>query len=577
MLKKFQISKSLLLLVLASAMMFSSLSPCLGKEAKLWSFGVMGDTQWTPSGLKDGKPVLGNDPEGKNPNSVSASIISQINQEFIGKGVKFVIQVGDITDWGTDEAIASRAKAAEELYDAGIGFFCMRGNHETYNNLYFRDAASNDYGIPAMQLNFPQHKGTGKNVFNAHNFSGPSSNEPGLEDMAAELSGLSYAFDYGEKGNNATFLVIDPWVTQTQSKSYKGLYVSYGYPIKAQQDWISNRLDKKTRGTRHAFVFSHQPLIAASHEDSIFGFLDSDLEDQNIFFRELRKHGVNYYIAGHDHIHQRNIIESPDGKNEIEQLICASACPKFYKSKPDDFKGWHGQKYRSTTLSQELNNIGFYIYTIDGPIVIVDYYSDENGGFVGGNKWPDGKGSLITPKFNFTKKESWSYSLNGKAFMIKQGDSYNIISDKFEGTTAKIIGGKNNNKVTDDLGKPLVKRVNTGWKKPDKKEDNLSGNVFYLSGMADTGTKATNTFALSLTYDQNIEDKETLKFSIMAKKMNNSWVNAVDLNSGGIKTFKKGPYKSSYSLGTYGIDKASNTVWAVINFNGFFLVGRSVE
>ena len=151
--------------------------------------------------------------------------------------------------------------------------------------------------------------------------------------------------------------------------------------------------------------------MAANHVDSPFGFLDSNLEDQNKFYSELNKNGISYYIAGHDHIHQRNIVKSPDGKNEVEQLICISVCPKFYRPRPDDFEGWHGQKYRSTTISQEVDNIGFYIFTIDGPNVTVDYYSDRKGGFVGGNKWPDGSGSLITPEFDFVKKESWGYSL----------------------------------------------------------------------------------------------------------------------------------------------------------------------
>ena len=78
-----------------------------------WSFGVIGDTQWT----------LATDPAGTNPNGVSASIISQINKQFISKGVKFVVQVGDLTESGNDADVATRAAAAQALYDAGIGFF----------------------------------------------------------------------------------------------------------------------------------------------------------------------------------------------------------------------------------------------------------------------------------------------------------------------------------------------------------------------------------------------------------------------------------------------------------------------
>lgn len=549
-------------------------SPCFGKDIKSWSFGVMGDTQWTPWGTKDGKNVLGHDPEGKNPNSVSTSIITQINKEFIDRGVKFVVQVGDITDWGTDEAVSSRADAAKELYNAGIGFFCMRGNHETYSNIYFGSMPANDYCIPAIQKYFPQHRGEGAHVFGAYNFSSPASADPELKNMSAELKGLSYAFDYGDNENSATFVIIDPWVTPTQLKTYNGLHVSYGYPVGVQQKWISGRLDKDKRNTMHAFVFSHQPLIAASHEDSLFGFLDTDTEEQNTFYNELKRNKVHYYLSGHDHIHQRNIIKSPDGKNEIEQLISAAACPKFYKSKPDNAPGWHGHKYRSTTLSQEISNIGFYIYTVDGPIVTVDYYSDSKGGYSGNNKWPDGTGSLVTPEFSFVKKESWSYSLNGKSFLIKQGDSYATVKDSYKSTNARIIDGFNDSKLADDLGKPLVKKINTGWKKV---QDNniLVSDIFHLSGMTDPGSRASDTFTLSMSCPQRPGDK--VAYHIMSKKPDMSWVNAVEMNKGGSKQFIDGPYKTSYGLGTYGIDRKNNRVWAVVNFNGYFAIGRATE
>ena len=57
--------------------------------AKPWKFGVMGDTQWTT-----------NDPADDNPDTVPVSIIKQIDQQFIDAGVKFVIEVGDLTDEG---------------------------------------------------------------------------------------------------------------------------------------------------------------------------------------------------------------------------------------------------------------------------------------------------------------------------------------------------------------------------------------------------------------------------------------------------------------------------------------------
>lgn len=83
-----------------------------------WKFGIISDTQWTVAD------------DGANPNSVAVNIINQVNEEMIRQQVKFVIAVGDITDNGTPIALDTRATYAQALYNAGIGFFPLRGNHE---------------------------------------------------------------------------------------------------------------------------------------------------------------------------------------------------------------------------------------------------------------------------------------------------------------------------------------------------------------------------------------------------------------------------------------------------------------
>jgi hypothetical protein len=51
---------------------------------------------------------------------------------------------------------------------------------------------------------------------------------------------------------------------------------------------------------------------------------------------------------------------------------------------------------------------------------------------------------------------------------------------------------------------------------------------------------------------------------------NGNWAKAVDQNLGGASKAVTGPWKSSYALGTYGMDPATKTVWAVLNYNGCF-------
>jgi hypothetical protein len=627
------------------------------KSPNAWSFGVMGDTQWTNSA----------DPEGKNPEYVSAAIAGALNGKFIENGVRFVIQVGDLTDRAGDAGLAARAAAAQPLLDAGIGFFPLRGNHETYGWLYFRDP-DNNLNIPAFKSNFPQTQGLA-NTFGTKNFSSPDIDV---------LKGLSYSFDYGNTGNNARFVVVDVEATTVSTKTpephptygpgafyfgftvYKhtsdlqgttGDYVDgvwmkvpatipageyfrissgkpttdfYGWnngiitkynpggniwPIAdylsyvsatvsgekwpgQQQSWISAQLDKTTRGTEHAFVFSHRGMMGANHADGFFGADPSvSPADQNVFVSSLMNNDVKYLISAHDHIHNRALVASPDGTSQIGQIITTGASTKFYA--PASLDDFAGQKPRETMISQEIRNIGYYIYTVDGPRVTVDYYSDATGNFMDDADYPYGDASiparLYMPQFSFIKKETFGYSTNGQQFVIPQGNSYTAVADSFGGTTAKILAGINSSTATDysptiidDKGtpddtsddvivsepRPLNKVVNTGWTTINNPM--IASNIVSLWGMEDFGRSDTDVYVLSMTYSEKRVNGKHLGnggYRLAGIDASGQWVNAVDLNIGKQKKkFVKGPYKPEYGLGTYGIDQETGTVWAVINY-----------
>jgi hypothetical protein len=539
--------------------------------ADVWKFAVMGDTQWT----------CPTDPPGQNPNGIPVSIINQINRRLIGHGVKFVVQVGDLTENGNDTDITMRASAVRQLYEAGIGFFPMRGNHETYA----KPDGSNGYGIPALRSNFPQTRGMGS-TYGATNFSSPTS-------VSVDLEGVSYSFDYGPVGGSARFVIIDDWATA--SKRVDAADYRYGYSIADQQTWISSSLDKSTRGTTHAFVFSHQPLIAENHQDSLFnGYTDANPAMQNEFLASLMSNDVRCYISGHDHIHQRSIVASPDGNSKVEEIIAASNSSKFYTPKPLTDAKWHNQKSRETSLSQEMYTIGYYVFTVDGPRVTIDYYSDDHGNWASDKCYPDGgnaqtctvAGSNVTPALNFVRKETWGYSQNGKELLVPQGGSYVLSDDTskavangeagYRRTTAKILSGTNGSMKRDYNDRQLTKAVDTGWAPGDS--DLLASDIFTLWGMTDLGTATSDVYTLSMTYDRRPSKRPVrAKFGIGTKDGNGNWVNAVSGNIGGTKRFIEGPWKSGYGLGTYGIDRRTNIAWAVLNYNGSFAVANGIE
>jgi Calcineurin-like phosphoesterase len=519
-----------LCLFLVAAPLFAQTAP----SSKAWKFGVMSDTQWT---VPD---------DGQNPNSVSVGIIKQINAQFINSGVKFVIQVGDLTDNGSNIALDTRAQAAQSLYDAGIGFYPFRGNHE-----------SSLAGALQFRLDFPQTVGKGDYVLGATHFTSPSAN----------LKGLSYSFRY----KNATFVLLDQF-TRLDGTGSSSSEVN-NTNIAGQLAWIQSTLGGRPAGT-HAFVLGHKNLIGQNHVDCLLGSDPSQNPAlRNAFISTLAANGVRYYLSGHDHTHQRSLVLSPDSKSSAHQLIGASDSSKFYIPSIPSNDQTYDSPTRETSLAQEVNRIGYYIFTVDGPRMTIDYYSAETD-----PTYVDGEYLIFsTPTLNFVKQETWTYSLNGKEFLVPQGQDYTAVTDQFNGTVAQILSGTNNSFVTDGSNRPLTKAVNTGWA---ALAPSTASATLTLSGMADLGTTQTDVYALSLSYlAKKANAKAVLagQFGIAAKDSNGNWVNAVDLNNAGTKKFVVGPWNSSYGLGTYGVDPNTLTTWAVLDYNADFAAAKFVQ
>ena len=329
--------------------------------AEAWSFGVISDTQWDTTD------------DGKNPNTVAADIIRQIDQEFIARGVKLVVAVGDTVDKASKESFDTRALYAQDLYNAGIAFYPLRGNQDAaradsgvefarvypqigtgMNNSTPEDVVAAEI-IPAedMKANPPVKKTGQPFILGAH-FSAPATN--------ALYKSVSYSFDF----NNVRFVLLDQFDNTGNTKNST---------IAEQQDWISSRLSDPKR-PQHALVFGHKNLLGGGHKDNLFGDHkggdpgDADpaqQPEQNAFFAALAQNRVHYYISGHDHHHSESIVTSPDGKNSVHQIICASDSSKFYDPKPP-------YSAHEKPVSLDLHKIGYYLFTVDDTSVTMEYY-----------------------------------------------------------------------------------------------------------------------------------------------------------------------------------------------------------
>jgi hypothetical protein len=517
----------------------------------------MADTQWRTGSSAGGEPA-----------SCAVSIINALNAQFIAHSCRFVIQVGDLVDVESVSGVRTlptRASAAASLYGANTGFFPVRGNHES--------TATAAWEIPDL---FPQTLGQGSNLFGAANFESPVMSATTGDPNGERLKGLTYCFDY----ENVRCVLIDQFVRK-DGTNLTGYGSSYNGNAVDQVDWVDSVLRSRPSGS-HAFVFSHKNLIGQNHKDVLFGSsLTANATFRDQFISSLQTNDVRYYMSGHDHMHHRSIVKTEDSGSypgyTVGQLICSSNSYKFYVPAS-------GDDGRETPFDQELFTIGYYIVTVDGPRVWFDFYSSSHGQDYGDY-------NLIYPpgSYAFYWRETFGYSLNGKQFLVAHGAPYTAVDDSYTSTRARILSGTNGNSETDSVNRALAKSVNTGWADAVT-ADNAASSVFSLWGMADnlslydqglTGllpnadeTKQADTFTLSLTYDpKKVRPSQIIsgKFALATRNTSGDWVNAADTNFGGAKTFKYGPWRSSYGLGTYGVDPGTSTVWAVINHEGDFV------
>ena len=597
-------------------------APVGANSKTAWQFAVMGDTQWVATY-----------DDGKNPDAVPVDIINALNKRFttVHKDLKFVVQVGDMTENASStnlntatlvgsggaqytytnlQAEGTHAAFVQTLYNAGIGFFVHRGNHDSdpttaaeFVRIYPQTGNSPN-GIPAGTMNatpadvftipnadnsvqpFPSKSGSAFQI--GSNFSSPSAADVGSDN----LKGLTYSFDF----QNARFVLIDQFNPPDNKGPNGQAAYSINTTVVQQQPWIGKVLSNKPAGVQHTFVFSHKGLTTQQHIDTLFGDCPADALSavyngktqtgsvgMNDFIRTLSGNKAKLYFCGHDHIHNRSLIKTTDdnGSAQVTHILCQSSSSKFYTPNENNAVGQapvppctsndafycpttpvsvNGR--RQTQLSQELYTVGYYIVTVDGANVTVDYYSAPTY-----SSFSSGKENQITttPILNFTKRETFGYSQVGKQFVLGNGDSFTAVQDAGpSGTTVKILSGTNNNPTTDPSGRKFYNDVNTGWY---AKTNYTASDILALFGMGYTlGSAQTDEYTLSLTYDT----KKAGALVLATPDGNGNWINAVDQNLAGAKKFVTGPWKAGYALGTYGIDAASATVWAVLNYNGYF-------
>jgi hypothetical protein len=575
-------------LILAGLLLAFALSVLLGPlaEAAPWRFGILADTQWRV------------DDDGLNPNTIPAGILKQIDPEFIRHGVKFVVAVGDTVNRSSQDNLDARALYAQGLYNAGIGFYPLRGNHDAawggpngsgaeFPRVFpqTRDGVNNAtpsfrQGLGVEEKMAPDAKTRPDPFVVGTNFQSPELSFNGIP-----RAGLTYSFDY----EDARLILLDQFDDSGNTTTST---------IGQQQPWINSRLSDPQRPP-HVFVFGHKNVLGSHHHDTLLGgaVTRADLGDgdgldpatltppqqvalaekraaQDCFLVALAAYGAHYYICGHEHLHFYGLVTAPSGAAKVRQLVAQAASTNLPRpTEPISSK--------LMPISEDTAKVGYYICTVDGPRVTLDYYAAD--------PQEAGKSITKTPRLTdrWRKMDSIGCSLNGREFFIPQGQPYTIVRDDtakavangetgYVGTQAAILGGVNASTAKTGSGVALVKAVDTGW----APAAGTISDVLTLWGLSDLGVSHADAFALAMSCPSADVSPEKLgsgEVVLATKGADGQWINAVDANlpdgdKPHAKRFVSGPYQPGYELGSYGIDPATKTAWAVVNYTGEFAV-----
>ena len=198
--------------------------------------------------------------------------VDEIVQATIDEGADFMLICGDLTDSGAVFELQRWLDKMQPLYDACIGVYPIRGNHDSYDN----DIPKSDWdsvfsGVYALPNN------------------GPSGEE-----------NVTYSFTH----KNAFVVGLDQYVK----------------PYRNNIDWLEEQFALNDQP--HVFVFGHTSAFIIYHPDTIALFA----EQRDILVNNILAENGRVYFCGHDHFYDHIRLDNGDGdpNNDLHQFILNS-------------------------------------------------------------------------------------------------------------------------------------------------------------------------------------------------------------------------------------------------------------
>ncbi len=291
-----------------------------------WSFIVTGDSR------SDGAT-----------NGVNIRILTEIAAEIAASDAEFVLMPGDLVNGYEDPEtmeiqFETWHKIMKPVYDAGIGVYPIRGNHD---------------------LGDPEGIATWNKFFDYLPDNGPKDEQ-----------NVTYSFTH----KNVLIIGLDQYIKERR----------------VNQSWLNGQLSANRNP--HIFVFGHEPAFKADHEDCLDNYPDA----RDRFWASITKAGARTYFCGHDHFfNHARADDDGDQTNDVHQYIVGTAGAPLYDWAPP-YDGDNGD-YAVKNIYHAKKH-GYVLVEIDGLFVTVTWMQRSGRGkYQAADIWRYTADSVKTP------------------------------------------------------------------------------------------------------------------------------------------------------------------------------------
>ncbi len=335
-------------------------------------------------------------------NGINQVILSELAAEIKSRGVDFVLFPGDLvsgylsTSPDQFEAqLRTWVEIMKPVYDAGIGVYVCRGNHELGDvwSSYPNPGTSPDPNDNNMLRWL--------NVFGSDSY--PQQKLPG--NGPANEKFMTYSVIH----KNAFIIMLD---------EYAG--IRHDFHHKVNQKWLDSQLAENTKP--HIFIAGHEQAFRALHSDC----LDYFPAQRDAFWASIKNAGGRTYFCGHDHFYDHARVDDGDANpdNDIHQyIIGAAGAPPYAWSPPYEgnntshiIEQWHhAERY------------GFVLTEIDDRDVTLTWIQRQTN-------------DLNIPGI-YEPNEVWTYAVTPKPIVLSPNGGENLIATGKYTITWKTLEG----------------------------------------------------------------------------------------------------------------------------------------